>query len=165
MKMKMKVIGAVAAATAAATAVIGVGPAAAAAEHFKVHDSVDVAGAVFSCAGGDITVTGGTITEVVVGTTDAQGVFHITGTVVPHDVTAADAAGNTYTISGASWFGSTATGDPEAGGQIIVLTDTEHFVLHGADGGVYAKVQSVEHLSPNGNIISFDFGACEPPSD
>jgi len=34
-----------------------------------------------------------------------------------------------------------------------------------ADGGVYAKVQAVEHLSPNGKVVSFNFGSCEPPQD
>jgi len=26
-------------------------------------------------------------------------------------------------------------------------------------------VQAVEHLSPNGKVISFNFGSCEPPED
>jgi hypothetical protein len=150
---------------AAAITLSGVGPAGAQTDHFKAHDIIDVAGDVFTCTSGDIIVTGGTITQFIEGTTDAQGIFHITGTIVPHDVTAADGAGNTYTISGAGWFGGKATGDPDQGGQLIVFTDTEHFVLHSADGAVYAKVQSVEHLSPNGKVISFDFGACEPPPD
>jgi glutamate dehydrogenase/leucine dehydrogenase len=162
--MRVSLVGTTVLAAAAIT-LIGVGPAGAQTDHFKVHESIDVAGDVFTCASGDITVTGGMISQFVEGTVDAQGIFHITGTIVPHHVTAQDAAGNTYTISGAGWFGLKATGDPENGGMPIVATDTEHFVVHSADGAVYAKVQSVEHLSPNGKVISFDFGACQPPPD
>jgi hypothetical protein len=71
-----------------------------------------------------------------------------------------DAAGSAYTLSGAALFGLKL-----ADGQVVVTTDTTHFVIHNADGGVYAKVQSVEHLSPTGKGFSFDFGTCEAPAD
>ena len=136
------------------------GPAQAAASTFHVHESFPAAGGAFECAGGDLTVTAGTVSQVVQGATDAQGILHITGTITIHGVTLQDAAGNGYTVSGAGWFGGKSAGD-----EMIVLTDTEFFVIHSADGGVYAKVQAVEHLSPNGKVISFNFASCEPPQD
>jgi hypothetical protein len=136
------------------------GSAQAAASTFHEHDSFPAAGAVFECIGGDLTATSGTVNQVLQGTLDAQGIFHITGTITTHGVTLQDAAGNAYALSGASWFGGKA-----AGADLLVSTDTAHFVIHSADGGVYAKVQAVEHLSPNGKVISFDFGTCEEPAD
>jgi len=156
-------LSALAAVTAACAFGLLAGPAGAAATTFHDHETIPVAGDVFSCTGGDLTVTAGTITQVIEGVTDAQGKLHVTGTLVPHNVTLQDAAGNTYTISGASWFGFTSS-DPD-GNDIVVATDTEHFVIHNAGGGVYAKVQAVEHLSPNGKVISFDFGSCATPED
>jgi hypothetical protein len=69
---------------------------------------------------------------------------------------------NTYTLSGASWFGATST-DPE--GVPAVATETDHFVIRNASGGVYAKVQVVMHQSPNGDFFVFDGGSCEAPAD
>jgi hypothetical protein len=124
------------------------------------HDSFPAAGAVFTCTSGDLTATSGVVNEVIHQSVDATGIFHVTGTITIHDVTLADAAGGTYTISGASWFGGNFSGDTP-----IVFTSTDFFVIHGADGGVFAKVQVVEHLSPNGKVLSFDFGNCEEPED
>jgi hypothetical protein len=154
---------AVAAATAACAFGMMAGPAGAAATTFHDHETIQVAGDVFQCVKGDLTVTAGTISLVNQGTVDAQGIFHVTSTVVPHNVGLQDAAGNGYTISGAGWFGGKFTPDPDS--APIVFTDTEHFVIHSASGGVYAKVQIVEHLSPNGKFISFDLGGCESPQD
>jgi hypothetical protein len=163
--IKHRTLGLSALAAAAAACAFGLtaGTAGAAAITFHDHETVPVAGDVFSCVGGDLTVTAGTISLVNQGAIDAQGKLHVTGTIVPHNVTLQDAAGNIYTISGADWFGFTSS-DPE-GNDIVVATDTEHFVIHTASGGVYAKVQVVEHLSPNGKVVSFDFGSCEAPQD
>jgi hypothetical protein len=138
------------------------GPANAAAQTFKQHDSFDPTGAVFACQPTDLTVTGGMIDESFEGVQDAQGVFHFTGTLVAHDVTLTNGA-TTYTLSGSDWFGATST-DPD-GDSYIVGTDTSHFVIRNADGGVYAKVQVVEHSSPNGDYFVFDRGACETPPE
>ena len=147
---------------AAAVALIGLaGPAQASAMAFHEHDSLSVVGDVFACSPTDLTVTSGTIDEHFAGVQDANGVFHFTGTIVPHDVTLTDGT-NTYTLSGASWFGFTGA-DPE--GMPTVSTETDHFVIRGATGGVYAKVQVVMHLSPNGRSFDFDRGQCEEPAD
>lgn len=125
------------------------------------HNTFDVTGAVFSCAQGDLTVTSGTITSVFHETQDKAGIFHVTGTNTAHSVTLTDAAGDSYSLSGASWFGGKSS-DPD-GNILIEAADTEHFVIRSASGGVYAKVQSVEHLSPSGSTFSFDRGSCTSP--
>jgi hypothetical protein len=158
-------IGIVALGTASATcAIIALAsPASAAATTFKDHETgIPVTGEVFHCTPVDLTITGGTIDSYINGVQDAQGVFHITGTIVPHDVTLTDGT-NAYYVSGAAWFGLTGA-DPD-NGVITVTTDTEHFVIRNVSGGVYAKVQFVEHLSPNGNYFQLDTGACESPED
>ena len=138
-------------------------PAGASASGSTAHSSFDPAGAVFACQGGDLTVTGGTVYELFHINQDAQGIFHATGTITPRHVTLTDASGNAYTLSGAGWFGFKATSDEE----VLVSTDTEHFVIHTASGGVYAKVQIIEHLNvtPGGkmNVQSFNVGSCQPP--
>jgi hypothetical protein len=147
---------------AAAVALIGLaGPAQASALTMHEHSSFDPTGQLFACTPTDLTVTGGTVDEYFAGTQDANGIFHFTGTIVPHDVTLTDGT-NTYTLSGASWFGATGP-DPDA--QPTVMTETDHFVIHNADGGVYAKVQVVTHMSPNGTSFTFDGGQCEEPTD
>src|SRR6266568_5591643 len=80
------------------------GPARAAATPFHERISFPAAGAVFECIAGDLTATAGTVYQVEQGVVDARGVLHITGTTTVHGVTLQDAAGNTYTLSGASSF-------------------------------------------------------------
>ena len=147
---------------AAAACVVGIsgGIAQAAATTTHEHTSFPAAGAVFTCLGGNLTATAGTVDQVLATTVDGQGVFHMTGTITTHGVVLQDAAGNTYTLSGASWFGGKGTET-----DILVETDTADFVIHNSTGGVFAKVQAVEHLSPNGTVKSFDFGSCEAPAD
>lgn len=130
---------------------------------FKDHETQSVVGDVFACQSGDLTVMSGTIMSTFHENADNSGTYHYTGTVVPHDVTLTDDAGNTYTLSGASWFGGTTT-DPNGESQPIVGTETDHFVIHDSTGGVFAKVQLVMHISPNGNMFIDDRGTCEEPS-
>lgn len=153
----------VSAAGALAAVAIGTAPAQAAATTHTEHGSFPAAGAVFTCTGGDLTATAGTVYSVLHTTVDNQGVFHVTGTITPRGVTLQDAAGNTYTLSGASWFGGKSVTQDESG--IIVSTDTSHFVIHSSTGGVYAKVQMVEHVSPNGTSFSFVRGSCQEPQN
>lgn len=136
-------------------------PAHAAATTFREHDSFHPAGAVFSCTPTDLTVTGGVVDESFEGVQDGRGIFHFTGTLVPHDVTLTDGT-NSYVLSGSSWFGGTsATPD----GAPTVATATDHFVIRDTGGGVYAKVQVVMHQSPNGHFFVFDRGSCEEPTN
>lgn len=139
------------------------GPAAAGTNSFTSHEQVDPTGAVFTCPGGNLTVTGGTLDQVFHFNADHNGHYHVTGTAVPHDATLVDGAGNVYTISGASWFGGTFA-DTE-GEQPIVVTSTDHFVIHDPSGGVFATVRLTEHLSPNGHVVELDGGDCQAPQD
>ena len=157
----------IAVAAAGAAAAIGMlaAPAGASTSSSTEHTSFDPAGAVFACQGGDLTVTGGTVYQVFHINQDARGIEHVTGTITPRHVTLSDDSGNAYTLSGASWFG--AKGPSET--DIVVATDTEHFVIHPASGGMYAKVQVIEHINitPGGkvNVKSFNLGGCQPPQD
>lgn len=124
-----------------------------------LHSSFDPTGTVFVCAGGDLTfLPGGTADQVIHNSVDSNGVIHITGTVTLHNVTASDADGNVYPITGATWFGAKGTQD-----QTYLAHDTDHFVVHNAAGGVYAKVQVTDHFSLNGPVFTLDFGSCEAP--
>jgi len=156
---------AVAAAGAAAAIGILAAPAGASASSSTEHTSFNPTGAVFACQGGDLTVTGGTVYQVFHINQDARGIEHVTGTITPRQVTLTDDSGNAYTLSGAAWFG--AKGPSET--DIVVATDTEHFVIHPASGGVYAKVQAIEHINitPSGkvNVTSFNLGSCQSPQD
>jgi hypothetical protein len=126
-----------------------------------VHVTQDVSGEVFTCTGGNLTIDSGSISIMQHENVDAQGVFHITATITPQDVVLSDAAGNHYSISGAQWFGGKALSEDSP----ILFTDTEHFVIHSATGGIYGKVQSVTHFSQAGASFSFDRGSCETPQD
>jgi hypothetical protein len=138
-----------------ALAVAFAGPADAAT---TIHGSEPVAGQTLSCANNTYTATGGSINYVISETTSANGSFHITGTDRASGITAVDAAGNTYRIVGADWFGGTIFPDGRA-----VFTDTNNFQVISASGGVVDSVRVVEHASPNGQSFSFDFGTCAPP--
>jgi hypothetical protein len=140
---------------------LAAGGASASAVSETFHVTQDVTGQVFACTGGDLTVESGMISIIQHDNIDNRGIFHMTATVTPQDVVLSDAAGNSYSISGSQWFGGKALSEDEP----ILFTDTEHFVIHGADGGVYAKVQAVSHFSATGASFSFDKGSCETPQD
>lgn len=156
---------AVAAAGATAAAGLFAAPAGASASGSTQHLQFDPAGDVFSCEGGDLTGTGGIVYQVFHTSQDAHGVMHYTSTITPRHVTLADAAGNGYTLSGAVTFGGKAT----AGGDTLVETSTAHLVIHPVSGGVFAKVQAVEHvnITPGGkaNVKSLNLGGCQLPED
>jgi hypothetical protein len=136
-------------------------PSFAAASSETSHFTLPAAGSTFACQGGDLVVTDGTIDITISTTVDGRGVFHITGTVVPHDVVLSDGSGNSLWLSGAQWFGGKAA-TPDA--EPIVSTETDHFVVHQSGGGVYAKVSAVVHVSP-GSEFALDKGQCEQPVD
>jgi hypothetical protein len=151
---------AVGAAGTACAAVTLLSPPAQAAISATEHSSYSPVGEVFSCQGGDLTVQTGSAEQVFHSTIDNTGTYHFTGTIVPHAVTLTDAQGDLYSLSGAAWIGGSGP-NPAAP---IVFTDTDHFVIRNASGGVYAKVQLVIHTSPNGTGFTFDLGSCLPPA-
>jgi len=156
-------------AVAGAGAAVAVGlwaaPAGASPSSTTEHTSFDPTGDVFTCRGGDLTVASGTVYQVFHTNQDAKGIVHFTSTITPRHVTLTGASGNGYTLSGAVWFGGKGT-TPD---DLLVATSTAHFVIRSASGGVYGKVQAIEHLNitPNGQIKvkSFDLGNCQLPQD
>jgi len=123
------------------------------------HGSIDATGSVFHCSGptGDIVVTSGTVTATEHWTVDAVGNYHITDLFTASGLSAQDASGDRYIVSGVSWFGGSVFA------QTFEFTDTEHFVLKNVTSGGLVTVQIVTHISPNGSGLTLDAGACEPP--
>jgi hypothetical protein len=161
--MKLNRTAAAAGALASSACLLGAlaAPALAAAQPFSDRQTQNVAGDVFTCKSGNLTVTGGTITINVHGVQDGRKIFHITGTVVPHNVTLTDGTHN-YVLSGAEWFGGKSL-DGE-GNMTIQSTETDHFVIRKLNGGLFAKVQLVEHWSAKHHSFTFDRGSCETPN-
>jgi hypothetical protein len=125
-----------------------------------VRMSVPLAGAglTVTCGTTVLTGTGGTASVVYHQSTDARGIFHVTGTGTVTQGRLQDAAGNIYSISGANWFGGSTT-DPNTD-VAMVFTSTDKFVIRTAAGGVFGMVNFVEHVSPSGKYFAFDFGSC-----
>jgi hypothetical protein len=119
-------------------------------------------GQQFSCGDDVLTVTSGTLDYAARIVQDARGIFHATGTDVVHDMTVTDGQGAGYSVAGADHFGVT-TSDPN-GGDPIVETDTIHFAIVDAAGGLAGKVQMTVHLDADGTMRALDIGGCEPPS-
>jgi hypothetical protein len=126
---------------------------------------LDVTGAVFTCEGGvTYTVVSGDAVFLIHESTDANGGYHITGTIAPSNVTLLGSDGQTYRLAGAAWFGGNFSG---SGGD---FTDTEFFNIIDQSGGVVAKVSIVSHITvaPDGTVtVEFEKnrGTCEPPED
>lgn len=152
-------VGALASSACLLTALAG--PALASATPFSQRQTQNVAGDVFTCKSGNLTATAGTITINVHGLQDGNKIYHITGTVTPNGVTLTDAAHHHYVLSGAEWFGGKSL--DAAGNMTIVSTETDHFVIRKAGGGLFAKVQVVEHWSATHHRFVFDRGSCEVP--
>jgi len=148
------------AAAAIGGAFLAAAPALASNAGTTVHMSVPFvdAGGSVSCGTTVLTPTGGTARFVFHESTDAQGIFHLTGTTTLSQATLQDATGSTYSVSGASWFGGSAY-DPDAN-EPIAFTSTDKFVIRAATGGVFGMVNFIEHISPNGKYFAFDFGNC-----
>jgi hypothetical protein len=147
-------------AAAISGALLAAAPAVASNAGTTVHMSIDLvgSGAGLSCGATVLTATGGTAALVFHESTDAQGIFHLTGTGTLNRATFQDAAGNSYSVSGANWFGGSAY-DPDAN-EPIAFTSTDKFVIRTATGGVFGMVNVTEHISPNGTYFQFDFGNC-----
>jgi hypothetical protein len=157
---RLRRVGALTVGVGAATVMLA-SPALAASGQQTDRGSFDPTGAVFTCGQGDITVTGGTVNEVSHFVQDGRGVFHYTSTITIRGVTATDASGNQYFITGASSFSGMALSE----NQILLVTDSSHFVIHNASGGVYGKVQLVDHFSLDGRSFTIDIGGCAAPQD
>jgi hypothetical protein len=147
-------------AAAISGALLTAAPAVASNAGTTVHMSIQLvdAGATLRCGATVLTATGATATFVFHESTDAQGIFHLTGTGTFNRAMFQDAAGNTYSVSGANRFGESAY-DPDAN-EPIAFTSTDKFVIRTATGGVYGMVNVIEHISPNGTYFEFDFGNC-----
>ena len=162
MHSRTRSIAAVAALTIAAGAGLAglAAPALASNAGTTVHMSVPLAGAglTVTCGTTVLTGTGGTASLVYHQSTDAQGIFHVTGTGTVTQGRLQDTAGNIYSISGANWFGGSTT-NPDAN-EAIVFTSTDKLVIRTAAGGVFGMVNFIEHISPDGKYFAFDFGNC-----
>ena len=69
------------------TAALAMGTTPSYAGNSSQHTTSDPTGAVFSCANGDLTVTGGVVDETSRFGTDGDGTLHINYTITPHEVT------------------------------------------------------------------------------
>jgi len=116
------------------------------------HQSFDVIGTVFPCPTHTYTVTSGEINEVTHESVDASGITHFTVTDTPDHVRLVDEDGNTYSLTGAIWFG---------GRNDEILTATHMFNIVGR-GGVSDSIKLVERFR-NGELISHEFGTCQLP--
>jgi hypothetical protein len=121
-----------------------------------VHSSFPVTGDVFVCGANSYTVTSGTVSAVTHEGSSASGNLNGTFTGTPSNVVAVDAAGNVYRIVGAVWGGFTL--NAQTGG--FQTTFTGKLQIVSAGGGTADSVNVVFHISPNGDINSFDFGTC-----
>lgn len=124
-----------------------------------IHFTEDVTGDVVTCDSTQLTATGSFKFTLHEGTA-ASGNQNFTGTGVPN-VTFTDAAGNSYRLAGALWFGGAFNAQQET----FVFTDTEHFVILNAGGGLFGKISITSHLSANGKEFSLNMGNCIPPDE
>ncbi len=121
-----------------------------------VHDSFPVVGDVFVCGANTYTVTSGTVSLVMHEGSSASGNLNGTFTGTPRRVVAVDQDGNEYSIVGAVWSGFSL--NAQTGGFQTTFTGKLQIVSQG--GGTVDSVNVVFHISPNGDINSFDFGTC-----
>ncbi len=121
-----------------------------------VHDSFSVVGAVFVCGDNTYTITSGTVSAVMHEGSSASGNLNGTFTGTPKRVVAVDEDGNEYSIVGAIWSGFSL--NAQTGG--FQSTFTGKLQIVSAGGGTADSVNVVFHMSPNGDINSFDFGTC-----
>jgi len=121
-----------------------------------VHSSFPVTGDVFVCGANTYTVTSGTVSAVTHEGGSASGNLNGTFTGTPKQVVAVDEDGNEYAIVGAVWSGFSF--NAQTGGFQTTFTGKLQIVSQGA--GTADSVNVVFHISPNGDINSFDFGTC-----
>lgn len=122
------------------------------------HGSFPATGATITCGATVLTPREGAIDTVFHENADGRGRYHYTGTDTARDVVLVDADGGTYRLTGASSFSGTSL-DPE-GMDNVVTTDVSKFTVTRDGGGRVGMIDLVNHLSPNGGVIAFDFGSC-----
>jgi hypothetical protein len=123
-----------------------------------LHQVIDVVGAVFPCAGGDLTVTSGYLIHDVRYTVDAQGVYHVSLTSIPRNLTLTDGAA-TYTITGADHQQASFPADPNAPFDFHAGDNLE---VHTATGALYAQVRLLIHIQAD-HTFGWDVGSCSIP--
>lgn len=123
------------------------------------RDTEDVAGDVFSCEGGDFTITEGVINIVFHEGSSRSGNQNFTGTVTPKGVVAVDAEGKEYNIRGALWFGGTYNAKQDTGQE----TFTGKLQIVGQGSGTVGSVNITFHVSPNEKVVVKDFSTCVLP--
>ena len=121
-----------------------------------IHSTFSVVGDVFDCDGGTYTIISGLVKEVIHEGTSESGNENFTGTNTPVKVVAVDEDGNEYRIVGAVWFGGTF--NAQNGGFQATFTGKLQIV---GPGGTADSVNVVFHISPNGQLVDFDFGSCD----
>lgn len=138
-------------------AALGMSVAPAGATTFR--ETEDVAGDVFSCEGGDFTITEGVINIVIHEGSSRSGNQNFTGTVTPSGVVAVDADGNEYDIRGALWFGGTYNAKQGSWQE----TFTGKLQIVGQGSGTVGSVNLTFHVSPNEKTFAKDFSTCLLP--
>jgi hypothetical protein len=124
-----------------------------------IHSTEDVTGDVFVCGARTYTAVSGTLSVVIHEGTSASGNLNFTGTLTPRNVVLEDAAGNTYYIAGAVWFGGTV--NTQQGSEQGTFTAKLQIVARG--GGTVDSVNVVGHFNTNGNEVNLDIGTCVLP--
>ena len=122
------------------------------------HGSFPASGATITCGATDLTPVQGVIDTVFHENADSRGRYHYSGTDTARGVVLVGADGGTYRLTGASSFSGTSL-DPE-GLDNVVTTDVSKFTITRDGGGRLGMINLVNHLSPNGGVIAFDFGSC-----
>jgi hypothetical protein len=126
-------------------------------------ETVDPAGAVFTCPSGDYTVTGGELRIGLHLSFATDGSVHVRQSHLPLGVTLSDGTTDTvYRLVGANSAGGNID---IGGGDGFEFTDTTFFNILTPSRGVVARVAGVEHVNPAGGGFSFVFGDCEAPQD
>jgi hypothetical protein len=120
-----------------------------------IHSEFSIAGDTLACPDATYTVQSGSLMEVVRAGESSSGNTMFTVTDVPHQVVLTDAAGATYSLRGAIWFGG-ATND-QTGAEVI--TATHMLTIIGRDG-VADTIRLVE-IFRDGVLVSHEFGTCE----
>jgi hypothetical protein len=121
------------------------------------HTEFSIAGEVAVCPVATFTVLSGSIRETAQEVTSPSGNTMFTITDVPVHVVLTDENGNRYALHGATWFGGVTIDN--TGAEIITATHNLEIVTRG--GGVAASVRLIERFR-NGELISHEFGTCEP---